>query len=652
MFNDEDVLKVRELMAEPKRIRNVGLYDKKAEECFALSDLLIREEESDCDFGLRARCVKRRFNLKSGIKRYHGEEYLFNLIDAPRISYSRRFLHSLHLVDGMVVSVYSSEMLEGILRPVLSQNIKPILFINDIDDLSYGLNYDAVATRQKMDEIVSRFNELVKIHAPADKKEEWQIDITNVIFGSIELGFALDFQTMKKSGIEFGEMIEALHNDWRNFTSKFPLYRVLTRAIIEHLPSPDAAGPYRIPRLWNVAEESFEAHAVANSGSDDALTSWMIYNDVSEKYYCRVISGTLNSGHEACLEDSGINVSVELEETFGEVPAGSLVEVNLSGYDFEGCSNDVFLLSGNRISRLETMYLDPESSLFAGFMPVGHASELVCSMSVRTRSDDLINLLEKLNSDKKNPIFKVKSNEDGSLLVKSVSAVELYELIGFIKKYFSSRTDISNHSAIYRKGVSDKSGPVKVESKNERNVFSIEVEPLDGDCDELDRVWYVKNNNVFLNMTDDVPFLDGVKPALLEAFVQTVKEDLTGLKVKLVDARIHEDKIYWGPAHVTDPVTKAINDAVTLANPCLMEPVQKFLIFAPIDCLDAYIQKISDGRGSIVRHESLGNFCEIEVIAPVSTILGLLGDTDSTAECPLRAYDDKAVEFKAASGDR
>lgn len=426
----------------------------------------------------------------------------------------------------------------------------------------------------------------------------------------------------------------------------------MAKAIIEHLPSPDDSEPYRIPRLWNVAEDSFEARAIANSRPDDSLTSWMIYNDVSEKYYCRVISGTLNSGHEACHEDSGSNVSIELEETFGEVPAGSLVEANLSGYDFEGCDNDIFLLCADRISRLETMYLDPESSLFAGFMPAGHSRELVCSMSLRTRSDDLINLLEKLNSDKRNPIFKVKSNEDGSLLVRSVSAVELYELIGFIKEYFSSRTDISEHSAICRKGVSDKSGPVKVESKNKRNAFSIEVEPLDGDCDELDCVWCVKNNNVFLNMTEDIPFLDGVKQALLDAFEQAVKEDLTGVKVKLVDARIHEDKIFWEPAHVRAPVTKAINDAVTLANPCLMEPVQKFFIFAPIDCLDAYVQKISDGRGAVLRHESVGNFCEIEVIAPVSTILELLGDTDSIAECPLRAYDDNAVEFKAVSGDR
>lgn len=700
MLPDENVSKFKELMFDCQKIRNVALYDRRTEECIAFSRYLILEDESSYGFDERVRCVKRRFTLKSKIQGYHDEEYLLNVIDPPNISYFGPFAHSLHPVDGIVISAYSSDNLERILGHVLSQAIKPILFINDIDDLCRRLDYDVAAIMDEISRIVSNFNEIIGIYADIDKVEEWQVDITNgsVIFGSIEFNFACDLPSMVESGIGFEGMVECFENRETNFMSDFPLHRVLAKSIIEHLPSPDVAQAYRIPKLLDVAGGFNEAKSMMNPSSEGPSISWIIYDNFHDKYYCRVFSGTLHSGNEVYPVNSESGVSIYVKEPVDEVPAGNLVHIDLE-YDFEDRYFDVLCLKGSRISKLRSVYLEPES-MFVGLTPMDCCPEHAFSMSVRPKNtNDYAKLRDFMNPGKRdcNVEFDFDAG-DGNSLITSVSAALLNEIVNGLKRFFSIDLIVSGPHVIYRESILARSGPVEARSPNGQNAFSIEVEPLDecilnalnnGEINENDFktpnrssmhydeievdtekfaelgmdeaeancIWDIKNRNMFLNMASDVKFMDESKMMLLDGFEEIVKEgplasvEACGLKVKLVDAKLHEDPIHRGPAQVMPAVKKAINDAIMLAKPCLLEPIQKVFISAPKDCVDKCIQKIEDVHGTIVREEFFGDFCKIETEVPASEMFGFLEDINSAGESRLGAYPDKIVGFRRVPGD-
>ena len=706
MLPDENVSKFKELMFDCQKIRNVALYDRRTEECIVFSRYLIREDdESSNGFDERERCVKRRFTLKSKIQSYHDEEYLLNVMDPPHISYFGPFAHSLHPVDGIVISAYSSDNLERILRHVLMQAIKPILFINGIDDLCRRLDYDVVAIKDEISRIVSDFNRIIGIYADIDKVEEWQVDITNgsVILGSIEYNFACDLPSMAESGISFEGMVEFLENGERNFMSDFRLHRVLAKNIIEHLPSPDVAQAYRIPKLLNVAGGFDEAKSMMNPSSEGPSISWIFYNDFNDEYYCRVFSGTLHSGDEAYPADSKHGISIDVKGPVDEVSAGNLVHINDFEYDFDGRYFDVLCLKGSSISQLKPMYLELES-MFVGFTPMYRGQGHAFSMSVCPKNTNkYAKLLDLMNSGKRDCNFEydfVVGDED--ILITSVSAAQLNGIVDVLRKYFSIDLIVSGPHVIYRESILARSGPVEARSPNGQNAFSIEVEPLDEcilnafdedkinendfktpkkssryfdeievntgklarklaelgmDEAEANCVWGIKKRNVFLNMACDVQFMDEAKMMLLDGFEEIVKEgplasaEVSGLKVKLVDAKLHEDPVHRGPAQVMPAVKKAINDAIMLAKPCLLEPVQNVFISAPMDCVDKCIYKIDDVRGVIVLQEFSGDFCKIETEVPASEMSGFLDDINSAGESRLGAYPDRIAGFRRVPED-
>ena len=54
-----------------------------------------------------------------------------------------------------------------------------------------------------------------------------------------------------------------------------------------------------------------------------------------------------------------------------------------------------------------------------------------------------------------------------------------------------------------------------------------------------------------------------------------VSDELSGVKIKLVDVELHEDPVHRGPAQIVPAIKNAFNDAFKLADPYLMEPILK-----------------------------------------------------------------------------
>src|SRR5207253_1448426 len=70
-----------------------------------------------------------------------------------------------------------------------------------------------------------------------------------------------------------------------------------------------------------------------------------------------------------------------------------------------------------------------------------------------------------------------------------------------------------------------------------------------------------------------------------------------GLKVRLVDAKLHEDSVHRGPAQVIPAARSSIYGAMVLAGRILLEPIQKVFINVPQDFMGSAIGEIQSRRG-------------------------------------------------------
>jgi elongation factor 2 len=105
-----------------------------------------------------------------------------------------------------------------------------------------------------------------------------------------------------------------------------------------------------------------------------------------------------------------------------------------------------------------------------------------------------------------------------------------------------------------------------------------------------------------------------------------------GVKIKLVDAKIHEDAVHRGPAQVLPAIRKAVYGALMSADPTLLEPVQKVFINVPQDYMGSSTREIQNRRGQIVNMGQEGDMATVESKVPVSEMFGFAGDIRSAAE--------------------
>ena len=159
------------------------------------------------------------------------------------------------------------------------------------------------------------------------------------------------------------------------------------------------------------------------------------------------------------------------------------------------------------------------------------------------------------------------------------------------------------------------------------------------DKEEARRVWSVHNRSIFLNMTRGIQYLDEVKELLLEGFESTLEsgplgEEISmGLKFKLHDAKLHEDAVHRGPAQVLPAIRNAILGSMMLAEPALLEPMQKVVIDTPNDYMGSCTREIQNRRGQIVNMgQETGDMARIESKVPVAEMFGFAGDIRSAAE--------------------
>ncbi|PWB85920.1 elongation factor G 1 [Methanobrevibacter woesei] len=679
------ISKIKDLMYKPDSIRNIGICAHIDHGKTTLSDNLlagagmISEELAgdqrflDFDEQEQARGITIDAANVSMVHEYKGDEYLINLIDTPgHVDFGGDVTRAMRAVDGAVVVVCAVEGImpqtETVLRQALKENVKPVLFINKVDRLINELKLDPEELQKRFINIYMEANKLIKNMAPEDKKEEWAVDFTDgsVAFGSAYHNWAINVPTMQETGVNFKDIIDYCNEDkQKELAQKVPLSDVLLGMVVEHLPSPKVSQQYRVPNIWDGDIESPAGNGMITTNPDGPLavmvTNVSVDKHAGEIATGRVYGGSIEKGTEVYLVGShsksrvqqvGVYFGPERVNT-DAVPAGNIVYI-----------------AGAKGAIAGETICSPEDKI-KEFEGLEHISEPVVTVAVEAKNTkDLPKLIEVLRQvAKEDPTIKVDINEEtGEHLVSGMGELHL-EVIGYRIQEKGVDIQTSEPIVVYRETVSALSPEVEGKSPNKHNRFYITVEPLEDelfkalqegdlkegrvkgkeaandfmeyglDKEEARRVWSVHNRSLFINMTRGIQYLDEVKELLLEGFESALEdgplanEIAMGLKLKLHDAKLHEDAVHRGPAQVLPAIRKAIYAAIMSADPALLEPMQKVFISTPQDYMGACTREIQNRRGQIVdMSQDTGDMATIESKVPVAEMFGFAGDIRSAAE--------------------
>ena len=633
---DKMIANIKELMYEPEYIRNIGICAHIDHGKTTLSDNLlagaglISEDLAGEALGMDTKEDEQKRGITidaanaSMVQDYDGKKYLINLIDTPgHVDFGGDVTRAMRAVDGAVVVVCAVDgvmpQTETVLKQALRENVKPVLFINKVDRLINELKLTPEELLNQLTSIIVEVNGLIKSLAPKDKRAEWMVNVEDgsVAFGSAFKNWAINVPMMQETGFSFKDIVDYCNSGKEEELKKLlPLTEVLLNMVVKHLPSPDEAQVYRVPKIWGGDIESKAGQTMVKTSPDGPLAG-MITNVTVDKHMgnlatCRVYGGTLEKSNEVYLVGSQIKSRIQQVGVFNgaktidteRVPVGNIAYITGIKEASAGetiCSPDVIIEE---------------------FEPIDHISEPVVTVAVEAKNTkDLPKLIEVLRQvSKEDPTIKVEINDTtGEQLISGMGELHLEVVTNRIMTNQKLEILVSEPIIVYKESVTGHSPVIEGKSPNKHNRFYIEVEPLDKpiydaliegelkegriktketaqdfialgmDKEEARRVWDIHNRSMFINMTRGIQYLDEVKELLLEGFEAALKdgplanEEVVGLKFKLSDAKLHEDAVHRGPAQVLPAIKKAIYAAIMSANPCLLEPIQKVFISAPVD---------------------------------------------------------------------
>ena len=675
------VEKVKVLMDKTERIRNIGiiahidhgkttLTDNLLAGAGIISKELAGEQLFTDSYHLeQERGITIFAANASMVYDYKGEEHLINLIDTPgHVDFGGDVTRALRAVDGAVVVVDAVEgampQTETVLRQAMKENVKPVLYINKVDRMINELKVDAQQMQVQLSKIIDKVNKLMQ-GMKKDRYEDWKLDAVkgNVAFGSALYNWAISVPTMKKTGLGFKEVFDyCKQGNMKELALKCPAYEAVLDMITEHLPNPMEAQKYRVPVIWQGDAESGIGKSMASCDrSGDVafmVTSISVDPHAGEVATGRLFSGTVEKGTEVLI--SGLYTKNRIQQVgifegqerveVDKIPAGNIVAL-------------VGLKDAVVGSTLSTSEIVP-------FESMKHYSEPVVTVAVEAKSTkDLPRLVEMIRKlAKEDPMIRVEINEEtGEHLVSGMGELHL-EIITYRIEHDEGIPIIASPPlVVYRETVEGHAGPVEGKSPNRHNKFYFEVEPLGAevvdkiqsegitvgknkvvmrdklveagmDKAEAKKVLNIIEGNVLVDMTKGVQYLRETMELIQEGFEEVMlkgplaKEKCRGIKVKLMDVKLHEDSIHRGPAQVIPAVRSAIFGAILLAEATFLEPVQGVFISIPQNLLGNVTREIQGRRGQIVDMKTEGDMVSLQSEAPVAEMLGFAGDIRSATE--------------------
>ncbi|MFH1821781.1 MAG: elongation factor EF-2 [Methanobacteriota archaeon] len=674
---------MQKLMWEPEHIRNIGIVAHVDHGKTTLTDSLVAAsgiisfelagDQLFTDFLEieQQRGITVQTSAVSLSHRLDGQDYLINLLDTPgHVDFSGDVTRALRAIDGVVVVMDAVEgvmpQTETVLRQALSERAHPVLYINKVDRLIDELRLTPEGIQARFVKLIMKFNELVRRYAHSSVAEKWQISVESgsVAFGSAKEKWALSIPQMKKKNISFKDIITAYQSgNPAELAKKSPVYEVILDMVIHHLPNPRDAQASRVPVIWkgDVNSELGKDMLSANPNGKICMvvTDILVDEQAGVISTGRIFSGTLEKGKTVKLMSANQEARIQQVNVYmgpdrvmvDKVPAGNIGAIIGMKEAYVG---ETFIEVGVEGK---------------GFEELRYISEPVVTVAVETKNfqdlPKLVNELKKISRE--DPNVKIKINEEtGEYLISGLGEVHL-EIVEYKLKQAGLEVKTSKPIVVYRETPSKRAGPVEGKSPNRHNRFMIVVEPLEPDVikaiengsvtEKQERkeranvlrelgwethaarnIVSIIGHNILVDSTKGVQYMDEVEDHIIESFKEVVeegpimREPMRGLKVIIDDATLHEDSVHRGPAQIIPAVRRAIQAAILLAEPTLLEPLLKLEVRVPQGFMGGATKVIQGRRGRILNMEAEEDISIIKASLPVANSFGLAAELRSETE--------------------
>ncbi|MCX8147460.1 MAG: elongation factor EF-2, partial [Candidatus Woesearchaeota archaeon] len=153
-----------------------------------------------------------------------------------------------------------------------------------------------------------------------------------------------------------------------------------------------------------------------------------------------------------------------------------------------------------------------------------------------------------------------------------------------------------------------------------------------------DKIKDVFRGNVFVDQTRGIVYIGEIMEMVLDMFEDVMsggplaREPCIGVRVNLVDCKLHEDAIHRGPSQMYPAVRDGIKDAMRISAPVIFEPVQILQFEAPIEFMGDLSKLISNKRGQMLDMTQEGTQVIIKAKLPVAEMFGLTSELRSETE--------------------
>ncbi len=568
-------------------------------------------------------------------------------------------------VDGTIVLVDPVEGImpqtETVFRQALREYVKPVLFINKVDRFIRELKLTPEQMIQRFEEVIRDVNLLIQKYAPEEYKQKW---LVNVLDGSVSMGsayrkWAISIPYMKKTGITFKEIIDfTLQEKEDELVKRAPMHQVVLDMIIKHLPNPVDAQKYRIEKIWKGDLDSGVGKDMLACNADGTL-AMIITKMVPDPHVGFVATGRIFSGKIFKGKDVQLMTMHKTEKLqqvvvykgiqripVDEIPAGNVI--GIVGIP------DAF--TGETVTDVGKT-IEP-------FEEIKHLFEPVVTKSIEPKNPmelpKLVDTLKRLGREDPTLIVKI-NQETGEYLVSGLGELHLEIKVEHKLRDLGIDVEMSKPIVVYRETIFDKSPEIEGKSPNKHNKFEILVEPLeDGvyqamiegelqsegqikkknvelfqkfkkfgmDYDEAKSIVVMHNKSVLLDVTKGIQFLNEVIEMIKDAFTDVmddgpiVREPCTKLKVKLLDAELHEDPVHRGEGQIRPAVRWAIRQAMLSAGAQMLEPKQIIRIDIPSELIGEAIREVENRRGQILDMKEERGASVISAKLPVSEMFG------------------------------
>jgi elongation factor 2 len=679
----QDIVK---LMANKEDIRDIGIIAHIDHGKTTMSDSLLAEAGLlSPKIAGAARALdyleeeqKRGITIKTAnislLHEIEGKSHVVNLIDTPgHVDFTGKVTRALRAIDGVVVVVDAVEEVmvqtETVTRQALNERVKPVLFINKVDRLIKELKLNTDQVQSKLLRIIRDFNNLISLYGEKEHKEQWKVDATKgtVAFGSAlhKWGFTLDMAQQK--GIKFSDVVDAYQTGRsEELAETVPLHTAILDMAVRNLPNPVVAQKYRVPKIWKGELDSEIGKAMINCDENGptviCLTSAQLDPHAGLVATGRAFSGCINEGDRVYLVGAKKDYRVQqvsmymgaYREVVGKIGAGNIAAV--LGLDLARAG--------------ETLVGIDHKDVMVPFENIQYVSEPVITIAIEPKHPRelprLIELMDRLAIDDPNLVTKI-NKETGEYLLSGMGELHLEIAVKFLKEYGGGLELITSKPlVVYRETASGQGVVAMAKSPNKHSRFWVQVEPLDQNvidlmekgalfeamgnkrinatlreeagwsAKEAKNVWTLEEHrNILVDMTKGIQYLREVKETACSGFRWAAKngplcdEPIRGVKVTLLDAKLHEDPVHRGPAQIMPAIRRAFWGSFLTAKPVLIEPIYKIGVSVPHQFVGEVTGLITRKRGRVTASEQKGSITNVKGFIPVAETFGLSADMRS-----------------------